>query len=117
MIRRPPRSTLFPYTTLFRSRLRVQELVRVPARRQRPRLGLAVADDARDEEVRVVVGRAEGVRERVAELPALVDRARRLRRRVARDPTREGELPEELLEARLVLRHVRVELAVGALEV
>src|SRR2546430_8114735 len=34
MIRRPPRSTLFPYTTLFRSRvLRVvelKELVRVP---------------------------------------------------------------------------------------
>src|SRR5256885_7167942 len=25
MIRRPPRSTLFPYTTLFRSRLRVRE--------------------------------------------------------------------------------------------
>src|SRR5437016_6985809 len=25
MIRRPPRSTLFPYTTLFRSRLRRQE--------------------------------------------------------------------------------------------
>src|SRR5258708_16880445 len=24
MIRRPPRSTLFPYTTLFRSRLRIQ---------------------------------------------------------------------------------------------
>src|SRR5256885_10154264 len=27
MIRRPPRSTLFPYTTLFRSRLEKQELV------------------------------------------------------------------------------------------
>src|SRR2546422_10555212 len=26
MIRRPPRSTLFPYTTLFRSRLRDQNL-------------------------------------------------------------------------------------------
>src|SRR3712207_7079956 len=26
MIRRPPRSTLFPYTTLFRSRLRVSGL-------------------------------------------------------------------------------------------
>src|SRR5258707_4116933 len=25
MIRRPPRSTLFPYTTLFRSRLRAQD--------------------------------------------------------------------------------------------
>src|SRR3712207_8084236 len=30
MIRRPPRSTLFPYTTLFRS---------LPARRPRPRAG------------------------------------------------------------------------------
>src|SRR2546430_12883437 len=39
MIRRPPRSTLFPYTTLFRSRARVR-----PAR-ARPRLGLAGASD------------------------------------------------------------------------
>src|SRR5690348_17363260 len=31
MIRRPPRSTLFPYTTLFRSRVRRS---REPARRQ-----------------------------------------------------------------------------------
>src|SRR3989454_10550914 len=29
MIRRPPRSTLFPYTTLFRSRLRLQLVFRV----------------------------------------------------------------------------------------
>src|SRR5258708_22667114 len=29
MIRRPPRSTLFPYTTLFRSERQRQELVRV----------------------------------------------------------------------------------------
>src|SRR2546426_332004 len=29
MIRRPPRSTLFPYTTLFRSRVAVPLLVRV----------------------------------------------------------------------------------------
>src|SRR2546430_3156119 len=28
MIRRPPRSTLFPYTTLFRSRTRLREAVR-----------------------------------------------------------------------------------------
>src|SRR5690349_23156073 len=34
MIRRPPRSTLFPYTTLFRSRLRpIQHVPRVEARR------------------------------------------------------------------------------------
>src|SRR3712207_8056258 len=32
MIRRPPRSTLFPYTTLFRSRRTVLETTRAPAR-------------------------------------------------------------------------------------
>src|SRR3712207_9250128 len=31
MIRRPPRSTLFPYTTLFRSRARAQHHVVAPA--------------------------------------------------------------------------------------
>src|SRR3712207_7480417 len=31
MIRRPPRSTLFPYTTLFRSRLQVRDLQRTEA--------------------------------------------------------------------------------------
>src|SRR5687767_16016976 len=31
MIRRPPRSTLFPYTTLFRSRYRPHEVGRVAA--------------------------------------------------------------------------------------
>src|SRR2546427_7524671 len=31
MIRRPPRSTLFPYTTLFRSRLRVSIITHVLA--------------------------------------------------------------------------------------
>jgi hypothetical protein len=72
-----------------------EELVRVPARRQRPGLGLAVADDAADEQVGVVERRAVGVRERVAELAALVDRARRLGRDVARDAARERELPEQ----------------------
>src|SRR2546428_8466543 len=33
MIRRPPRSTLFPYTTLFRSRNRCRVHGRFPARR------------------------------------------------------------------------------------
>src|SRR3712207_6952758 len=38
MIRRPPRSTLFPYTTLFRSPLRRRHLPREPAD-DRPRIG------------------------------------------------------------------------------
>src|SRR3712207_8336533 len=37
MIRRPPRSTLFPYTTLFRS-VREQRLVPFRVERARPRL-------------------------------------------------------------------------------
>src|SRR5258708_29977091 len=36
MIRRPPRSTLFPYTTLFRSRLRDRGRVRGRGREDRP---------------------------------------------------------------------------------
>src|SRR5690349_23790051 len=37
MIRRPPRSTLFPYTTLFRSRLQRLRRPRRRGRRGRPR--------------------------------------------------------------------------------
>src|SRR6266536_1201828 len=41
MIRRPPRSTLFPYTTLFRSRHRLQEIRRrTPVQPRRPCLRL-----------------------------------------------------------------------------
>src|SRR2546425_7252948 len=39
MIRRPPRSTLFPYTTLFRSRIRVDS-VGIDQRPARPAGGL-----------------------------------------------------------------------------
>src|SRR2546426_7420361 len=40
MIRRPPRSTLFPYTTLFRSRLRASRSSGLSRRRS---LGLSIA--------------------------------------------------------------------------
>src|SRR2546429_6962720 len=45
MIRRPPRSTLFPYTTLFRSRLRLPGV-----RRGVPAVGRAVPALPRSEE-------------------------------------------------------------------
>ena len=96
---------------------RVQELVAVPAGRGRARLRLAVADDARDHQIRVVEHGSEGVTEAVAELAALVDGPRGLRRDMARDPARERELGEQSLEAGFVLRHVRIHLGVCALEV
>src|SRR2546428_5874623 len=45
MIRRPPRSTLFPYTTLFRSSRRVVHAV--PNHRHAPALTLQLLDPAR----------------------------------------------------------------------
>src|SRR3712207_8179828 len=50
MIRRPPRSTLFPYTTLFRSRLRrgVQIIVATPGRLiDHIKQGSIILDDVR----------------------------------------------------------------------
>src|SRR5450759_2346182 len=96
---------------------RIDELVRVPAGRERSGLGLAVADHCGDQEVRVVERRAVRVREGVAELAALVDRSWRLRGDVARDPAREGELPEQTPHPFEVRRDVGVDLRVGPLQV
>src|SRR3712207_8652988 len=57
MIRRPPRSTLFPYTTLFRSRGGVEQVV------AEVRVELAGVLDERDD-VRVVLPRAVRDRQR-----------------------------------------------------
>src|SRR3989449_11464354 len=80
MIRRPPRSTLFPYTTLFRSPHAVQRLVQIEPGDAPPRAapparllpgdeegGAAVAlhqprrDDADDARVPALRGEHEGV--------------------------------------------------------
>ena len=98
-------------------RHRIQELVRMPTRCERAGLGLAVAHDARNDQVGVVERGAEGVRERVPELTALVDRSRRLRRDVARDPAGERELAKETAHAGLVLGDRGVALGVRPLEV
>src|SRR5256886_14819976 len=52
MIRRPPRSTLFPYTTLFRSQVHGRAVGRhfvVPAERARERVRARVQDEERDD--------------------------------------------------------------------
>src|SRR5215211_8553149 len=50
MIRRPPRSTLFPYTTLFRSVLQPQDPLRPPPRRRGRRPGGRPGSPQRSEE-------------------------------------------------------------------
>ncbi len=96
---------------------RIQKFVRVPAGRERPGLRFAVADHARDDEIRVVERGAVSMRQRVAELAAFVDRPRRFRRGVTRDAARERELFEQPPQPVRVFRHVRVVLAVRAFEV
>ena len=95
----------------------VEELVAVPAGGQRPRLRLAVADDAGDDQVGIVKGRAVGVRQGVAQLAAFVDGAGRLRGDVAGDAAGERELGEEPFQSVLVLADVGVDLAVRPFEV
>jgi hypothetical protein len=96
---------------------RVEELVRMPARRQRTGLRLAVADHAGDDQIRIVEGRAEGMRQRIAQLAALVDRPRRVRRDMAGDAAGKGELLEQPLHPVLIPGDVRIDLAVGAFQV
>src|SRR5262249_35849700 len=71
---------------------RVEELVAVPAGGEWSGFGLAIADDAGDNQVRVVEGRAVGVRQGVAQLPALVHGTGCLRGNVAGNPAGEREL-------------------------
>ena len=78
---------------------RVQEFVGVPARGQRPGFRLAVADDAGDDQIRIVEGRAIGMQQRIAQFAALVDGAGRFRRHVTGDPVGPGELPEQAQHA------------------
>src|SRR2546425_7114115 len=72
MIRRPPRSTLFPYTTLFRSRL-----VPHPARSDRLGGGRVAREGARDDPPAARVRPGGALRRR----PKALRRARRRRRR------------------------------------
>src|SRR5207247_7879264 len=74
---------------------RVDELRRVPARRERPGLRLSVADDAEHHKVRIIEGGTVGVRQRVAELAALVDGAGGFGRDVARAASGKRELPKQ----------------------
>ena len=54
---------------------RIEELDAFPGPFERPGLRLAIPDDGDGDQIRVIEGRAEGVREDVAELAALVNRA------------------------------------------
>src|SRR5438067_4450693 len=73
MIRRPPRSTLFPYTTLFRSVVRLVQLLEVVVDRGGLVVGLVVGDN--DD---VLPGRRRRSEEHTSELQSRFDLVCRL---------------------------------------
>ena len=95
----------------------IEKLVRVPARSQRPGLGLAVAHHTSHNQIRIVECRAVGVNQRVAQFAAFVDRARRFRCHVAGNSVRPTELPEQPLDAVPVLLDVGIDFGVRTLQV
>ena len=98
-------------------RHRIEELVAVPRGCQRAGLRLAVTDNYGCDQVGVIQHRTEAVRQRIPQFTALVDGARGLRGNVAGNAARERKLLEQALHALGVLADVRVNLAVGALEI
>src|SRR2546426_11351971 len=106
MIRRPPRSTLFPYTTLFRSarpireRAAVRVIARVGQRRKKAREQVAVGEVELEEVeprlVRHLHGPDEVVADRVHVPP--VHRPRHLTVREVRYGRRRDERPVTRLE-------------------
>src|SRR2546427_8240821 len=62
MIRRPPRSTLFPYTTLFRSGLLGKVVAHLVEHALQPRIGRARRQVDVDEDEALVLVRQEGSR-------------------------------------------------------
>ena len=96
---------------------RIEEFVGLPGGRQGARFGFAVADDAGDNEPRIVECGAEGVAQRISEFAALVNGAGRRRGDMARNAARKGELFEEPFHPGFVLADVGIDLAVAALEI
>src|SRR3712207_8150677 len=102
MIRRPPRSTLFPYTTLFRSRVEVRGHLRL---HEEPRVELAEGQHARGGRRRLHVRRR-----RVVDEP---EAARARRRKVIRQ---QGGRDRDRKSTRLNSSHANISYAVFCLK-
>ncbi|MDI2022594.1 hypothetical protein PJL18_03134 [Paenarthrobacter nicotinovorans] len=96
---------------------RVDERWRFPGSLQRPGFSFPVADDAGNNQVRVVHCRTGGMHQRVAQLTALMNGSGRRRTDVAGDASRRRELPDQGPEPFQVSADGGVNLRVTAFQV
>ena len=89
----------------------------MPACGQRAGFRFPVADDAGDDQIRIIEGSAVCMGERITELAALMDRAGRLRRHVAGDPVGPGELAKQPMQSVPAALEVRIDFGIGAFEI
>src|SRR5579864_4482650 len=95
---------------------RIEELRRVPARRERAGFRFAVTHDAGDDRVGAVERDPEGMRQTIAELAAFVQGSRHHRAEVAWEASRPGELVHQLREPLTIAAQLRVVLRERSLE-
>src|ERR1700730_698019 len=95
----------------------IQKLVGVPAGGAVTSLGFAIADDATDDQIRIVERGAVGVEQGVAELSAFMNGARSFRSDVAWDAVRPGKLAEQAFDSVAVELDVRIGFGVGTFQI
>ncbi len=95
----------------------IEQLVGLPCGRQGASFRLTVADDAGDNQFRIVERGAKGMAQGVAQFAAFVDRPRRGRCNVAGNAARERKLLEQTFESGFIQGDVRINLAPGAFEI
>ena len=96
---------------------RIKEFIAVPSRSKRSRLGLAVANNARNDQVRIIECSAISVTQCIPKLTSFVDTARCFRSHMTGDATGETELLEQPFHAVRVPADVGIDLAVGPFQI
>ena len=96
---------------------RIEEVDGLPASFERTGLGFSVADDAGDDQIRIIESGSERVNQRIAEFPAFVHGIRDVRSAMAGHAARRRELPEKKPQAVLIWRDLRMNFGIRAFQI
>ena len=95
----------------------IEKLVGVPTGGERAGFRFSVANDASDDQIRIVEGGAIGMDQGIAEFAAFMDRPGRFRRDMTWNAVRPGELAKQPLQSVSAALDSRKALRVGAFEI